>query len=111
MAVVLPEPCRPAIRITVGPLGAKTRSRPAPPINSVSSSLTALTTVWPGLSASETSSPASRSFSDAVKSLTTLKLTSASSRARRTSRRALFDVVLGELSPGANVGEHALQAI
>ena len=34
-AVVFPGPARPAIRTTVGPLGAKTRSRPAPPISSV----------------------------------------------------------------------------
>ena len=29
----MPEPCRPAIRITVGPLEAKASSRPVPPIS------------------------------------------------------------------------------
>src|SRR3954451_11128399 len=88
-AVVLPEPWRPATRITVGPGLANTRSRPAPPISSVSSSETILTTCWPGLSDSSTSCPVARSLTAAVNSLTTLKFTSASSRARRTWRIAL----------------------
>ena len=71
-----------------GPLEAKARSRPAPPISAVSSSLTILTTCWPGSRLSSTSEPRQRSFSVAVKALTTLKLTSASSRARRISRIA-----------------------
>ena len=50
VAVVLPEPCRPAIRITVGGRGEKLSPAEAPPISEVSSSLTILTTCWPGLS-------------------------------------------------------------
>ena len=94
-----------------GRSGAKARSRPAPPISSVSSSLTALTTVWPGLSASEISSPASRSRSAAVKSLTTLKLTSASSSASRTSRRALSTSSSESLPRERTSREHALEAL
>ena len=50
VAVVLPEPCRPAIRITVGGRGENASPAEAPPISAVSSSLTILTTCWPGLS-------------------------------------------------------------
>ena len=79
------------MRITVGPPEeAKTRSRPAPPMSSVSSSDTILTTCWPGFSASSTSEPVARSLTAEVNCLTTLKLTSASSRASRTWRMALF---------------------
>ena len=88
MAVVLPEPCRPAIRITVGGRGEKLSPAEAPPISEVSSSLTILTTCWPGLSWRWTSIPSARSLTVLVNCLTTLKLTSASSSARRISRIA-----------------------
>ncbi len=90
MAVVLPEPCRPAIRITVGGRGEKVIPADWPPINAVSSSLTILTTCWPGLSCLVTSIPSARSLTELVNCLTTLKLTSASSSARRISRIALL---------------------
>src|SRR4051812_31815893 len=60
----------------------------APPISAVSSSLTILTTCWPGLSCLETSIPSARSLTVDVNCLTTLKLTSASSSASRISRIA-----------------------
>ena len=48
--VVLPEPWRPAIRITVG--GFPNASRESPrPISAVSSSWTIFTTCWPGVEA------------------------------------------------------------
>src|SRR4051812_19840222 len=62
----------------------------APPISAVSSSLTILTTCWPGLSCLSTSMPSARSLTVDVNCLTTLKLTSASSSARRISRIALL---------------------
>src|SRR5688500_6574807 len=86
VAVVLPEPCGRAMRITVGGRGENEIPPAAPPMSLVSSSLTILTTVWPGLSAPTTSSPSARSFSCLVNSRTTRKLTSASSSARRISR-------------------------
>ena len=88
MAVVLPEPCSPAITTTVGGRGENDSSRAAPPISSVSSSETILTTCWPGLSLPMMSAPSARSLTALVKLLTTLKLTSASSSARRISRIA-----------------------
>src|SRR5437588_740405 len=77
-----------AISTTVGGLPAKARSRAFPPISAVSSSPTIFTTCWPGLSASSTSTPRARSPTLAVNSLTTWKLTSASSSASRTWRMA-----------------------
>src|SRR3954454_19682758 len=76
------------MRITVGGRDAKARPADAPPISVVSSSLTILTTVWPGLSWRWTSAPRARSLTAEVNCLTTLKLTSASSSARRISRMA-----------------------
>ncbi len=60
------------------------------PISAVSSSFTIFTTCWPGLRLSITSWPRQRSFTTDVKPRTTLKLTSASSSARRISRIALL---------------------
>ena len=85
----MPEPCRPAIRITVGPaVGDRQLACRCRPSGSASSSLTIFTTCWPGSRLSSTSAPRQRSFSVFVNALTTLKLTSASSSARRISRIA-----------------------
>ena len=86
VAVVLPDPCRPAMRITVGGRGANATPALEPPMSAVSSSLTILTTCWPGFSWFSTSEPRQRSLTVEVNDLTTLKLTSASSSARRISR-------------------------
>ena len=85
-AVVLPEPCRPAIMITVGGLAEKLSGAALPPIRLVSSSATIFTTCWPGLRRPITSAPVQRSRRSAVSCLTTWKLTSASSSASRISR-------------------------
>ena len=76
------------MRMIVGGRGENVSPADAPPISAVSSSLTILTTCWPGLSCLETSTPRHRSFTVAVNCLTTLKFTSASSSARRISRMA-----------------------
>ena len=76
------------MRITVGGRGENVRPADWPPIRAVSSSLTILTTCWPGLSWRVTSTPSARSRTLEVNCLTTLKLTSASSSARRISRIA-----------------------
>src|SRR5512133_1106720 len=87
-AVVLPEPCRPASRITVGGLPANASLESPDPISAVSSSWTIFTTCWPGVRLLATSAPSARSRTRATKSFTTSKLTSASSSASRTSRIA-----------------------
>jgi hypothetical protein len=76
------------MRITVGGRGENVMPAAAPPISVVSSSLTILTTCWPGLSWPMTDSPSARSLTVLVNSRTTLKFTSASSSARRISRIA-----------------------
>ncbi|MNE22094.1 hypothetical protein D3C80_1152830 [compost metagenome] len=88
--VVLPAPCRPAIIITVGGLLALASFAWLPPISSVSSLLTMSMMTMPGVKLSITSLPTDFSFTLDTKSLTTLKLTSASRSARRTSRMASF---------------------
>ena len=57
VAVVLPEPCRPAMRMTVGGFGAYWIFSVSPPRMRISSSWTALTTCWPGSSACERVAP------------------------------------------------------
>ena len=88
--VVLPEPCSPTSMMTVGGLGLMLRRLSVPPISAVSSSSTILTTACAAVSVSSTSCPTARSLTRFTKSLTTLKLTSASNSAMRTSRIASF---------------------
>ena len=87
--VVLPEPCRPTIRIGTG--GAAFRlsgTAPSPPSSSIITSLTILTICWPGVTEVSTSEPSARSRTLAMKSRTTGSATSASSKATRTSLSA-----------------------
>ncbi len=84
----MPEPCRPAIRITVGGRGEKLSPREAPPISAVSSSRDDLDDLLAGVELADDVRPQAALLDLAVNSLTTLKLTSASSSARRISRIA-----------------------
>ena len=87
--VVLPEPCRPTIRIGIGAGAFRfSGTAPSPPSASTITSLTILTTCWPGVTEDSTSAPTARSRTLAMKSRTTGSATSASSSARRTSRSA-----------------------
>src|SRR5205823_9316739 len=86
-AVVLPAPCSPASRRTVGGFDAYVMRRFSPPRVLTSSSWTILMTCWAGLRLLERSSPMACSLMRATTPLTTRKLTSASSRAKRISRR------------------------
>ena len=83
--VVLPAPCKPASMMMVGPLLAQFSSRLWPPRTSTSSSLTILTTCWPGFRALERATSLAFSRTWAVKERTTGRATSASRRARRIS--------------------------
>ncbi len=88
LVVVLPEPCSPAIRMTVGGLEAKLKRAVSLPSSAISSSRTILMTCSEGESAVSTSVPTAFSRMCSISSRTTLRLTSASSRATRISRRA-----------------------
>src|SRR6266446_8273986 len=81
--VVLPEPCRPAIRTTVGGCEANFSLAVSLPRVSTSSSRRILMTCSPGESAVITCCPTDSARMRSMRSLTTLKLTSASSSARR----------------------------
>ena len=93
--VVLPEPCKPASRMTAGGVVARSSPAAAPPISAASSRCTMLMSACPGVNDPATSSPSALSRTAAMKSLTTGSATSASSSARRTSRNAswIFDSV------------------
>src|SRR5438477_622466 len=84
--------------MTVGGRPVKASLESAAPMISVSSSWTIFTTSWPGVRLFVTSWPRARSFTAAVNSLTTARLTSASSSARRISRMA-FEIVSSSSFP------------
>ena len=83
--VVLPAPLRPTSITTVGGLEEMVSLVLSPPMRAVSSSLTILTIICAGVRLSSTSAPTARSVTAATNCLTTLKFTSASSRAMRIS--------------------------
>ena len=83
--VVLPEPCKPTSIKTVGLLVLYLISDCSLPKRTTNSSWTILTKVCPGLSLAKTSWPTAFSLIWARNSLTTLKFTSASSKATRIS--------------------------
>ncbi len=86
--VVLPEPCKPTSITTVGGFGASSSRAFWPPISAVNSSCTILTTCCAGVRLAITSWPVARWRTTLTKLRTTLKFTSASRRASRTSRSA-----------------------
>ena len=94
VVVVLPEPCRPTMRIGTGGTairlsGDSFASSPSPPLSiSTRASWTILTTCWPGVTERKTSEPTARWRTLSMNDLTTGNATSASSSATRTSRSA-----------------------
>ena len=86
--VVLPAPCRPDIRMTAGFWEPNSSFALVLPMSAVSSSLTILMTICPGVKLSSTSVPTARASTRFTKSLTTRKLTSASRSASLISRIA-----------------------
>jgi hypothetical protein len=89
VVVVLPDPCRPTISIAAGGLSIFSASAgPSPASTLISSSCTILTTIWPGVTDFVTAAPVALSCTRLMKSRATGRLTSASSSATRTSRRA-----------------------
>ena len=93
--VVLPAPCKPAIKITAGGCVLKSSGTLASPIAASSSDWTILTNTWPGVRLLLTSVPTARSFTLPINSFTTGKATSASSNAIRTSRNV--DLILSSV--------------
>src|ERR1700722_10691574 len=87
--VVLPEPCSPTIRKTLGGSLAKRSFDSWLPRTLISSSWMIPMTCCEGEREERTSCPMARVLTLSMSCLTTLKLTSASRRATRTSRRAV----------------------
>ncbi|VDC14132.1 protein of unknown function [Oenococcus oeni] len=85
--MVLPAPCRPAIMITVGIFDDLFNGTAFSPIIAVNWSLTILTTCSEGFKPSRTLAPRALSLTCLMKFLAVFKLTSASSKAKRISRK------------------------
>ena len=85
--MVFPDPCSPASIITVGGRWENSIFSECSPIKLISSSWTIFTICWPGVILLSTCCPRAFPSTDFIKSLTTLKFTSASRRAKRTSFR------------------------
>ena len=92
MVVVLPEPCSPSIKITRGRAVVSCSPPLASPNSASSSSRTILMTCCDGFRPFWTSTSIARSRTRSTNALTTLKLTSASSSARRISPSTLSTV-------------------
>ena len=88
--VVLPEPCKPAIKMTAGGATSTIKGLASPPSMSTRPSLTILITCWSGRTDFRTAAPTAFSRMLSIKVFTTGSATSASSKARRTSRKAAF---------------------
>ncbi len=89
VVVVLPEPWRPVIRITVGGRDADSSGLgSAPPRTATISSRTTRRTAWSGVRLFRTSCPVARARTLSTICFVTLKWTSASRRAIRISRSA-----------------------
>ncbi len=87
VVVVLPEPCKPTIRIGTGGVARKSMGTASLPKTRTSSSLTILMTCWPGVMERVTSEPVARVRTCSTKARTTSRDTSASIKARRISRK------------------------
>ena len=113
VVVVLPEPCRPAIRTTEGSRAEVcSRGGSSPPSSATISSRTTRSTAWAGVRLLRTSWPVARTRTRSRNCLTTLKWTSASSRARRISRSAASTSASREGTPGPRrVPEDPLQLV
>ena len=86
--VVLPAPCRPTSMIATGAGALRSIACVSPPSVSTSASWTILTTIWPGVTDLTTAAPTALVRVRSMNERTTSSATSASSRARRTSRIA-----------------------
>ena len=104
VAVVLPEPCRPAMRITVGGRGENVTPADAPPIRAASSSLTILTTCWPGLSWPSDVGAEAALLDGRRELLDDLEVDVGLEQREADLAHRLVDVVLGQRAAGADVG-------
>ena len=108
--VVLPEPWRPVIRITVG--GRPNASCESPePISSVSLSWTSLTTCWPGLRPLRMSSPSASAFTRGDEVPHDLEVDVGLEQREADLAHRLVDGVLVEPLGAAEVAEGRLEPV
>mmetsp|Transcript_3126 Transcript_3126/g.9639 ORF Transcript_3126/g.9639 Transcript_3126/m.9639 type:complete len:289 (+) Transcript_3126:2733-3599(+) len=108
-AVVFPTPCKPAIKITVGPFPSSRKlipSAPTPPIKAHNSSATNFTSSWLGSTPLVTFTPGALSSTRFINLLTTGKLTSASNKALLTSFKGAL-IFSGDKSATPFIFAHA----
>mmetsp|Transcript_8414 Transcript_8414/g.26949 ORF Transcript_8414/g.26949 Transcript_8414/m.26949 type:complete len:293 (+) Transcript_8414:2872-3750(+) len=108
-AVVFPTPCKPAIKITVGPFPSSRKlipSAPTPPIKVHNSSATNFTNSWLGSTPFVTFTPGALSSTFLINLLTTGKLTSASNKALLTSFKGAL-IFSGDKSATPFIFAHA----
>ena len=86
-------------------------SRPAPPISAVSSSLTILTTCWPGLRWPITSSARQRSLTVAGERLDDLEVDVGLEQGETDLAHGRVDVVLGQRPALADAGQRVLELL
>ena len=110
-AVVLPEPCRPAMRITVGGRGENVMPAEAPPISAASSSWTIFTTCWPGLSCADDLGAEAALLDGRRELLDDLEVDVGLEQRETDLAHRLVDVVLGQRAVGADVGERLLELL
>ncbi len=109
-AVVLPEPWRPASRITVG--GRPKASRESPePMSAVSSSWTIFTTCWPGVRLFRTSWPSARSLTGVGEVAGDLEVDIRLEQSEPDLAHRLRDRLLVEAPAAAEPAERCLQLV
>ena len=109
--VVLPEPCRPAMRITVGGLPPKASFESPEPIRVVSSSLTIFTTCCAGVRLSMTSAPRARSLTCADELAHDLEVDVGLEQRKTDLAHRCVDVLVAQLAAALEAGERVLQTV
>ena len=97
--------------MTVGGRGEKVMPREAPPISAASSSLTILTTCWPGLSVAEHVGAQAALLDRRRELLDDLEVDVGLEQREADLAHGLVDVVLGQRAAGADVGEGRLELL
>ena len=109
LVVVLPEPCRPAIRMTVGGCEANLKRAVSLPSSSINSSRTILMTCSVGESAVITSVPTALTRMCSIRSLSDVEVDVGFEQRDADFAQGFGDVFFGERALAAKVLEGALQ--
>ena len=111
LVVVLPEPCRPAIRMTVGGCEANLKRAVSLPSSAISSSRTILITCSDGDSAVSTSVPIAFARMCSIRSLDHIEVDVGLEQRHADLAQSLGDILLGQRALAAKILECALQFV